>query len=96
MTRKNRLPILATSILAAVALPALAPFASAANYFWDPTQLGTDPGSGGTADWNTTSSFWHLAGVAGDVVWPNVKSNTATFAGTAGTVTVTTPTMRWG
>ena len=60
----------------------------AANYYWDPSKSNTDPGSGGTGIWDTTSTFWKLAGTSGDVVWPNTTANTADFAGTAGTVTL--------
>ncbi len=81
-----------SAALAVVICPALlltAPAAKAANYFWDPSAIAADPGSGGTGNWNTTSSFWELAGSGIDSVWPNLNTNTATFSGTAGTVTPT-------
>lgn len=73
--------------LAAALLAFTAPAARAANYYWDPGLLGADPGSGGTSAWDAVSADWHLAGAAGDAAWPNTLTNTATFAGSAGTVT---------
>ena len=85
--RRGRAALFASATAAIAGLWAGAP-ARAANYFWDPGQSNADPGSGGTGSWDTTNTFWKLAGTSGDVVWPNTLTNTATFAGTAGTVTV--------
>ncbi len=82
--RRGRAALFASAI---AGLWAGAP-ARAANYFWDPGLSNTDPGSGGTGTWDTTTPIWKLAGTSGDVVWPNTLTNTATFAGTPGTVTV--------
>src|SRR5579859_5647778 len=56
---------------------------TAANYYWDPAYTG-GTGSGGTATWNSTATNWYNG--TSDVNWNNTSA-TATFSGTAGTVT---------
>ena len=80
-----------SAIVVAAILPLLAAMGShadGATYYWDPGQLGTNPGSGGTGAWNTTSTFWNLLGSTGDVAFPT--GSVADFAATAGTSTLGT------
>lgn len=65
-------------------------FAHASIYSFDP---GLTPGtpSGGTGAWDIDSPIWALAG--SDVVWNNDGTHTATFGGTAGTVTLGSTTI---
>jgi fibronectin-binding autotransporter adhesin len=74
-------------LLAAVAALTTVGVANAAPYVWDPGQTPAMP-SGGTGPWDTTSLFWANGGT--DFAWPNTSPSpdTATFGGTAGTVTV--------
>ena len=64
--------------------------ARAANLFWDPNNTGTGTAGGsGTWDLNTTSAWFPGAG---DVMWTDnsaLGTDTADFAGTAGSVTLT-------
>src|ERR1035438_7978130 len=55
---------------------------------WDPGAKKASPGSGGTGNWDNGTTDWWLSGT-GDVAW-NAGGDYATFAGTAGTVTLTT------
>lgn len=59
--------------------------ASAANLNWDPG-LTPATASGGTGTWNTTNFNWSDGTT--DIAWPNTNTNSATFGGTAGTVTL--------
>ncbi len=56
---------------------------------WDPA----DDDAGGAGDWDTTSNSWHnLPGETPNTNWsPNDGTNSAFFAGTAETVTLTEP-----
>ena len=54
---------------------------------WDPDA--TPPPSGGSGNWNTTGAFWFNGTT--DVPWNNANLDSAIFAGTAGTVTLTEP-----
>jgi autotransporter-associated beta strand protein len=55
---------------------------------WDPGAKKAAPGSGGTGNWDNGSAKWWLSGT-GDVAW-NAGGDYANFAGTNGTVTLTT------
>jgi autotransporter-associated beta strand protein len=55
---------------------------------WDPSKKNASPGSGGTGNWDNGTANWWLSGT-GDVAW-NAGGDYADFAGTAGTVTLTT------
>jgi autotransporter-associated beta strand protein len=61
--------------------------AAATTFNWDPG-LTPATASGGDGTWNTTNTNWSNGST--DVAWPNVLTNDdkAVFAGTAGTVTV--------
>ena len=61
----------------------------AANFTWDPSQTPLTP-SGGTGAWNLSDTFWSNA--ASDVAWADTTGllDTATFGGSAGTVTLGT------
>jgi autotransporter-associated beta strand protein len=61
-----------------VAVPAFA------NSYWDPGTLEASPGSGGIGTWNSTQANWWEGG-SSDSTW---AANVATFAGSAGTVTL--------
>ena len=88
-----------SSLAAALAVQAalLTQFAAptgvqAATYFWDGgvVNIGANgnSASGGTAGtWNTTIQNWDN-GVVPHIAWPNLTTDTAAFAGTAGAVTV--------
>ena len=54
--------------------------------YWDPAHTAAAPGSGGNGTWDTSTPAWFIGGA--DTVWP--FDGVALFAGTAGTVTVTT------
>jgi len=75
------------------ALAALyAPATLATDRYWDVN--GGSAGSGGTGTWDTLSAYWNAAndGVAGPfTAWNNAALDNAIFAGTAGTVTLSTP-----
>jgi fibronectin-binding autotransporter adhesin len=75
------------------ALAALyAPATLATDRYWDVN--GGAAGSGGTGTWDTLSAYWNAAndGVAGPfTAWNNAALDNAIFAGTAGTVTLSTP-----
>ncbi len=62
------------------------------DYFWD--QNGATAGTGGTGAWNTSDNFWRSVSATGTLgPWVNAGAapfNTATFGGTAGTVTLGT------
>jgi hypothetical protein len=90
------------SLAAAAAIGSiLSPVAQAANYYWDQDGnslnnypvLGT--GLGGTGTWDAASSLWanynSVTGISTDGLWPNSvnDTDTATFTGTAGTITIT-------
>ena len=68
--------------------------ARAANYYWDAdgNPIGDNPVTGtslgGTGAWDTTSLFWYNPATRTDIAWPNLLTDTATFTGTAGTVTI--------
>ena len=51
---------------------------------WDPGHAAASPGSGGTGNWDTTTSDWFTG--SGDTSWP--ADALAYFAGSAGTVTL--------
>jgi autotransporter-associated beta strand protein len=52
--------------------------------FWDPSALNATPGSGGTGSWDSSTSDWFNG--TSDTTW--TAGNTATFAGSPGTVTL--------
>jgi autotransporter-associated beta strand protein len=54
---------------------------------WDPGAKKASPGSGGTGNWDTFSGVWWQSGT-NDLAW-NSSGDNAVFAGTAGTVTIT-------
>ncbi|MEX1049521.1 MAG: autotransporter-associated beta strand repeat-containing protein [Akkermansiaceae bacterium] len=56
-------------------------------FAWDPGMTGTGT-SGGSGNWNTSSNFWWDG--SSQTSWPSLSSgqNEASFAGTAGTVTI--------
>ena len=58
--------------------------AAAAPLQWDPADTGN---SGGSGDWNLTAKYWEPLGGGTQRAWSN--GDEATFAGTAGTVTLT-------
>lgn len=60
---------------------AVAPQADAATLTWDPAGAG-----GGNGTWDTTTTSWYSGGSA--VTWNNGTNDTASFGGTAGTVTL--------
>lgn len=85
------------ALVAALASALSAFEAQAIDLFWDPNLVGA--GIGGTGTWNLTSFNWAstAAGIQSvgsptplpnGVRWPNVAGDVATFAGSAGTVTV--------
>ncbi|MGA2443220.1 MAG: autotransporter-associated beta strand repeat-containing protein, partial [Tepidisphaeraceae bacterium] len=84
----------AAMLLSAVALSSFARHAGATTYTWDPGFTGASTGpSGGTGTWDlNTTADWYNSGTTSDVVWTdNTGANdTATFGGTAGTVTLNT------
>ena len=49
--------------------------------FWDPANHHASPGSGGSGNWDTTTSDWWVSGTV-DGRW--VAGNSATFAGNPG------------
>lgn len=66
--------------------------ALSADRYWDVN--GGSAGSGGTGTWDTMSVYWNAAndGVAGPFgAWNNAGLDNAIFAGTPGTVTLSTP-----
>ena len=83
---RNRLVVIPLVILLASLLPAQ-PVQAQANLTWDAN--GAAAGTGGSGTWDTSSSIWFISPVF--QVWNNVTFDNATFAGTAGTVTVGTP-----
>jgi fibronectin-binding autotransporter adhesin len=64
--------------------------AYAATFFWDAT--GATAGTGGTGNWETTSSLWRASSDTGTLgIWSNIGGdNDAFLGGTAGTLTLTT------
>jgi len=54
--------------------------------YWDPGDVKASPGSGGTGNWDGSTSNWWLS-ESSDLVWPVLAAD-AIFAGTAGTVTL--------
>ncbi len=79
ITKTNKiLPLVVATLLGSVA-------SHASIYSFDPGLTPATP-SGGTGAWDTTSAIWALAG--SDVLWNNDGTHTATFGGTAGTVTL--------
>ena len=83
----------ALAVLAALLTQFVAPTgAQAATYYWDGTAAdvagnGNTASAGGAGTWNTTIKNWD-AGVVPHIAWPNLTTDTASFAGTAGAVTV--------
>jgi fibronectin-binding autotransporter adhesin len=63
--------------------------AQAATFYWDAN--GATAGTGGTGNWETTSSLWRLDSDTGALgTWTNIGSNNdAVLAGSAGTATLT-------
>lgn len=89
--RRSSLP---KAFLAAAALGLAAAPASAATLYWDGGTAniagnGDGASAGGNGTWNTTLTNWD-AGTGAHVAWNNAGSDTAVFAGTAGTVTLGT------
>jgi autotransporter-associated beta strand protein len=70
---------LVTSVIAVIVISE--PLAEAATLAWNPAGAG-----GGTGTWNTSATDWDNGGSA--VAWNNANSDTASFGGTAGTVTL--------
>ncbi|MEY3392088.1 MAG: hypothetical protein RLZZ322_936, partial [Verrucomicrobiota bacterium] len=70
---------------------ATTPKAKAATLYWDAN--GTIAGTGGTGNWDTTSASWSTtaAGTDAGIISSFSLSDTAIFAGTAGTATLTEP-----
>lgn len=64
-----------------IACPTLA----TAQSYWDPFGIDASPGSGGTGNWDTTTTNWWVSGGA-DSTW--TANNTAFFEGTNGIVTL--------
>ncbi len=80
----------ATLFVALLATMAMFPRSASAQtqiFDWGPNGSGTP--TGGTGNWNTTSSNWVIPGSLTYQIWPNAMSDIADFAGTAGTVTIT-------
>ncbi|MCF7784866.1 MAG: autotransporter-associated beta strand repeat-containing protein [Prosthecobacter sp.] len=71
-------------LLVLLALPGFALAASSLTWDADGTAGGN---TGGTGNWNTTSTFWNLSNVM--KAWNNANSDVAIFGGTAATVTLT-------
>ncbi len=71
-------------LIATFLLPSLSLAASSLTWDADGTAGGS---TGGTGNWNTTSTFWNLSNVM--KAWINANSDIAIFGGTAGTVTLT-------
>jgi autotransporter-associated beta strand protein len=63
----------------------VAPPPPVATAYWDPGARKASPGSGGSGTWNSTLANWWTNG-SSDTTWPS--GDVATFAGTAGTVTL--------
>ena len=80
--------------LSAVGILLTNPAARAATLTWDPSLVPATP-AGGTGTWDLATANWSDG--ATDAVWTSdTTSNTALFAGTAGTVTVSTPLSALG
>ncbi|MCX6857361.1 MAG: hypothetical protein NTV80_20925 [Verrucomicrobia bacterium] len=64
--------------------------ARAATFFWDAN--GATAGTGGTGNWETTSSLWRASSDTGTLgIWSNIGGdNDAFLGGAAGTLTLTT------
>ena len=77
-------PQFCAQLLAIFVLPSLVLAASSLTWDADGTAGGS---TGGTGNWNTTSTFWNKSGVM--QAWINANSDLAIFGGTAGTVTLT-------
>ncbi|HEY2414903.1 MAG TPA: autotransporter-associated beta strand repeat-containing protein [Pirellulaceae bacterium] len=56
--------------------------------YWDPNHTHAATGSGGSGTWNTTAANWFNGTT--DVAWNNANNDTAIFAGSAGTVALST------
>lgn len=90
---KNR--FLSNRIFATFILVMSGPTANATSYYWDGTTAniagnGNSASAGGAGNWSTGISNWD-AGVTAHVAWPaSGTDNDAIFAGTAGTVNLTT------
>ena len=79
--------------LLAMTAAALTPTPSAAQttYYWNGGNASASPANGGTGTWNTTTANWRQATDTGSAVaWPGTSSgaDSAVFAGTSGTVTL--------
>ena len=87
-----RNPFVRQALLAASAIITLACQASAGSLTWDGSDTSTTGAQGGTGTWDmaTTANWWNGSA---DAVWPNSGTdNDAVFAGTAGTVTLSSVT----
>jgi fibronectin-binding autotransporter adhesin len=62
--------------------------ATAAAYWWDPTNTGGTSG-GGSGPWDNSTANWWSSGTA---AWTNTGTDQAIFGGTGGTVALTTTT----
>jgi len=60
--------------------------ASAINYYWNGGNTLASPANGGTGTWNTTNAWRQPTNTGAQATWAN--GNIANFAGTAGTVTL--------
>ncbi len=56
-----------------------------AQSFWDPARLHASPGSGGSGPWDSSAPDWWVSGSTDE---PWTSSNTATFEGSAGNITL--------
>jgi hypothetical protein len=92
ITTKSRSVFISTLCFVALIAHLTAPFALAANRWWDGTNTldpGDGIGQGGTANWGSTNKVWD-AGVGLDHTnWVNGANDTAIFEGTPGTVNIT-------
>ena len=64
--------------------------APGATYYWD-ADGSTTAATGGTGNWDTSSSLWRLGSATGTLgTWTNSSTDGVVFGGTAGTVTLNT------
>ena len=88
--------VMSTVMVISMTALAIDPSAQAANRYWDggTVNIATtgDGASGGTAgNWDTTLTNWDQGSGLAHVAWSNAAQDTALFAGTSGTVTLTAP-----
>ena len=88
--------VMSSAMVISMTALAVSPSVHAANRYWDggTANIATtgDGASGGTAgNWDTTLTNWDQGSGLAHVAWSNAAQDTAIFAGTAGTVTLTAP-----